>query len=778
MGYSVVEAMFHGVPSIVSDVGGMKELIRASTGGQVVAAGDVNAMAAAMTNFVTNKSLQVRMGSAARDYASRELTADKMAELTVRVYYSDALGCRNSCLLQQVPIVCSAASPISMYRCPVCSGSDLRLDTEALWCVACGIKYPVTCGVPDFTQSPDFYWGELDRSVIRELLVSSNKFDDSLEHLLNTRFPQLKAYLWHYATNRCRAGWKYLAPFPAGGRVLDFGCGWGELGLSLAETGSEVVFTDGVPERVAVAIRRARDRNLTNVTGCATMGTTRLPFPDASFDMVVLNGVLEWVPISGKGNPRANQRDLLREICRVLRPQGCVYIGIENRFGASYFIGRREEHTKLRFVSLLPRFLGRIYHRMWTRKPYRTYTHSARGLPRLLSEAGFTQTTLYSPYPDYRDFVSVVNLQSRDWIRHSFHPHSLKGKVQFYISRKTGVLKWCANSFGAMACKSHPLPSFMERLIEEFAAKYPSCGRLHIISYTLNANAMIHVLLTNGTKEYILTMSLDQHAGQRILMGTRRRRTLSENLQAKGETSFGSDFVAGEMEGVPYVLENYSSALRASELIEAQPALKQIMKKNSLLWLQRFHSVNLVRGRCQPDEILGGDWDCLLDVFPQDIREVYRDVLGRIFKYPLVLSIVHGDYRYPNILVDRKGNIDKVIDFEFCQMQGLPLWDVLGLLLDDTFETGVSWADSYQMLQHKILDSDFISTMAKQYVEGLGLTQVDVLAALVTVPLLHLQHKSEVGARDVSIIYEHLSTGLMLLFKRIEKELDAIQPAG
>ena len=86
VGYSVIEAMFQGVSSVVSDVGGMKELIRASGGGRVVPARDVEALAEAMTTFVNDPVLREQAGHVAQEYARRELTAGKMAGLTLGVY--------------------------------------------------------------------------------------------------------------------------------------------------------------------------------------------------------------------------------------------------------------------------------------------------------------------------------------------------------------------------------------------------------------------------------------------------------------------------------------------------------------------------------------------------------------------------------------------------------------------------------------------------------------------------------------------------------------------
>jgi len=95
-----------------------------------------------------------------------------------------------------------------------------------------------------------------------------------------------------------------IAAQPA--RVLEVGCGWGELAAWIArDTGAVVVATDLSPRMVELARELGVDAQVADVQ--------ELPFPDASFDVVVAAWMLYHVP------------DLERafaEIARVLRPGG------------------------------------------------------------------------------------------------------------------------------------------------------------------------------------------------------------------------------------------------------------------------------------------------------------------------------------------------------------------------------------------------------------------------------------------------------------------------
>lgn len=99
------------------------------------------------------------------------------------------------------------------------------------------------------------------------------------------------------------------------GRVLEVGCGWGELAEWIArETGADVVAVDLSPRMVELASERGIDATVADVQ--------ELPFADGAFDVVVAAWMLYHVPDLQRG---------LAEITRVLRPGGTLVAATNSR---------------------------------------------------------------------------------------------------------------------------------------------------------------------------------------------------------------------------------------------------------------------------------------------------------------------------------------------------------------------------------------------------------------------------------------------------------------
>jgi len=110
-----------------------------------------------------------------------------------------------------------------------------------------------------------------------------------------------------------------LGAIQPGEDVLDIGCGAGMDTLVAAQMTGETGTVTGIdmtPDMAAKARRSAAEMGLSNVT-IVDGSAERLPFRDASFDVVISNGVIDLIP---------DKDAVFSEIARVLRPGGRIQL--------------------------------------------------------------------------------------------------------------------------------------------------------------------------------------------------------------------------------------------------------------------------------------------------------------------------------------------------------------------------------------------------------------------------------------------------------------------
>jgi SAM-dependent methyltransferase len=583
-----------------------------------------------------------------------------------------------------------------MFACPLCT-TPLIDRTNDLFCAQCEKSYEKADGIPAFARNRDEYWGWIPREAVARVLARRKErgWDAAVGELVSER-PRLLRQILRRTSDEARAAGQFLLSLDAKARVLDIGCGLGAFAFSFARSYGEVVAMDLTLEHLQWIKAYAEERRIANVVPVCGGDTPHLPFESASFDAVVMSGVLEYMALAIPGEPTSVQQAFLRDVARVLKPGGQVYIGIENRMSARYFRGKPEEHTRMRFAALLPRPLSNALHKRKYGREFRVYTYTMPGYRHLLREAGFPESQFFYPLPEYSHIRHLLPLDANSSASlapaATFEPSQLADRA-----RGSAWGRCFGRSFVIVGSKLRPAGSVLEKLT---AAARAACTDSNLKNAQWNLNECevrqrtgklyLH-FRTDGGASFLGKVPLHEAAAERI-------RSSYHVLEFLQNASTVSDSVKGVL---PRVLGHAAVGAHEIYLEEWRPGvevrhggpLKKKLVGEAVAFLMR-----LSRETCDPhivDEAIFAEqfqrrFEALRRWFPIEDAKRWESSLERLEEYcreqtwgarlPLVTQ--HGDFSLTNCLFDpRTRRLATVIDWDFAEQRGLPLLDAIRLRL-------------------------------------------------------------------------------------------------
>lgn len=198
--------------------------------------------------------------------------------------------------------------------------------------------------------------------------------------------------LYHLSPERANL----LRPFETDlkGDILEIGAGCGAITRYLGECGGRVVALEGTRRRASIA--RSRTRDLDNVLVVNEVFDS-FSYPSC-FDAITLIGVLEYANLfTSADNPSLS---ILKRIRSLLKPDGKLFLAIENQLGLKYLAGAPEDHLGIAMYGVEDRY-----------RADQPKTFGRLELEGLLQEAGFAHSTTFAPFPDYKLPVSIITPQ-------------------------------------------------------------------------------------------------------------------------------------------------------------------------------------------------------------------------------------------------------------------------------------------------------------------------------------------------------------------------------
>ena len=181
----------------------------------------------------------------------------------------------------------------------------------------------------DYYSGENFYSdGDIEKEILKIV-----KTQGSYESMENVPFPVL------YHLSRVRENILNWYPFQEDATCLEIGSGCGAISGLLCERMRKGVSVELSKQRAD--INMARHERVPNLE--IWVGNLNDMVFGEQFDYIVLNGVFEYAPGFTEGDQPCET--FLKNIKRLLKPEGILLIAIENRFGLKYFAGAPEDHT-------------------------------------------------------------------------------------------------------------------------------------------------------------------------------------------------------------------------------------------------------------------------------------------------------------------------------------------------------------------------------------------------------------------------------------------------
>ncbi|WZO96373.1 methyltransferase domain-containing protein [Isosphaeraceae bacterium EP7] len=237
--------------------------------------------------------------------------------------------------------------------CVVCRG-ELLSHGGGHECEACSHVYPDIAGIPDMRLANDRYLS-LDEERAKALRLAAGESTGDLGSMVSAYYAMTadvdarrRAGFSSHIEGAERRGATLAGLLPKRGQILEVGCGSGGFLSACRDRGLDAVGVDIGLRWLVMARRRLADRGGT--ASLVAASADRLPWPDATFDAVVADSVLEHTD------------DALASLCewrRVLKPGGRLLVWSPNR----HFLGR-DPHVFLVGVGWMPRSWAERYVRL------------------------------------------------------------------------------------------------------------------------------------------------------------------------------------------------------------------------------------------------------------------------------------------------------------------------------------------------------------------------------------------------------------------------------
>lgn len=589
----------------------------------------------------------------------------------------------------------------SDFICVKCQGRLFRLE-QKLQCSSCMSEFIIDDGIIDFRGNRQgYYFNPISATNMDTLInqIGVDNWSQTVRSFIKCVGPKSPDSWIDNLVVDSRYAWKIFLDSDKSKSLLDIGCGLGNLVSNLAPHFGKVYAMDLTYKRLQFTQKRSLIFNASDDFSFIAGGDQKyLPFPDRSIDCVTLSGVLEWVgegdtaPYNsgnkfrrlwhmlannfGESSPRSIQIAFLKEIRRVLKEDGQLFVGIENRLNYEYFVSRPDHHSNLKYGSLMPRFMANLYSIFVKHQPYRTFTYSIPGYRKLFAEAGF----------DSLEFIGLFDGYS--FLRKML-PFTKIGKIwqpskEKYLKEKIFSNKYFVPAYGIVASSSNrKRTSVHDKIFNAITQKMGGGISQNFItkSYIVTDKEKLIINCNIAAKDVVVKIPLNEAS----LLAQKKNKELL--IKVSG-LSVSPDFICQvEERGLQGFVEEEVKGDIISALIRSNISHKNLYQGiGELLGKLNSPESVMLKGKTE----FSGDIykrvveyplkDLFVELKDKSLNDYLYEYFSDNLKGKYVGSgIYHGDLSVSNIMMTPDGSY-QLIDWEGGMENGIPVLDAINFI--------------------------------------------------------------------------------------------------
>lgn len=525
---------------------------------------------------------------------------------------------------------------------------------------------------------------------------------------------------------------QFLWPVDSRARILDIGGDCGSMSIAAARFHREVHVVCADPSRADVLAKVAREVGAGNLH-VVMAPPCAIPFPDQSFDAVILNGFPGSCLIDSRNYASGIPQEVLKEANRVLKDGGCLYVTAQNRWGIQYWMSQPYFPGGGRFTTILPRFMMPWFERDADKMARAMSCLSPDELLRLLKGAGFGIHGAYGTSPHHIRIEAAFPLGMSGPFKGSVKveglvPRGIYSIAKFFIPR--GLMRYIVPGVVVIGRKGagEVVRSRLEKALSMAGLAAQGAGFWFVIlnNRFANDNSVKFIVYRQGSRVPLYFCKVARTPGctelsveagklkylsgcfERSGQGTEKLPRLLFSGDVDGASVLVMSFLKAKKLDLKrhYIVNKFldrigvtSKLLRpAMASLEERFFLKRIdgrMRAAIDLLVEFQHKTSVgPRDVGTQAEIIITRYRDLHPDMPDSLRQAIRVLQERLqILAPVISSIcaVHGDFCFYNIIYLPDGKA-VFLDFEHAEIQGEPFFDLGTLIFNPLI---VKWKSSY-----------------------------------------------------------------------------------